>query len=55
MSRSWKRPETRLLAHIRFLARLREQGNERGAAFLAAHLPAVGHRATLDIAAQFGD
>ena len=49
-----KRPETRLLAHGPFLARLRAQGLERGANWLAAHLPAVGQRASLDVAAQFG-
>lgn len=49
-----QRPETRLLAHAPFLARLREQGRERGAAWIAAHLPAVGRHASLDVAACFG-
>ena len=48
-----RRPETRVLAHTPLLARLREQGVERGAAWLAAHLPAVGRHGTLDLAAQF--
>ncbi|MEO6407215.1 MAG: hypothetical protein ABIO45_00480 [Burkholderiaceae bacterium] len=43
-----------LCAHGPFPARLREQCQERGAAWLASHLPAVGRRALLDIAAPFG-
>ncbi len=49
-----QRPETRLLAHAPFLERLRTQGRERGTAWLASHLPAVGRQASIDVRTCFG-
>jgi NTE family protein len=45
--------ETRLLAHGPFLEQLRDQGRERGAAWLVEHAASVGRRSTLDMERWF--
>jgi NTE family protein len=49
-----QRTGTKLLAYGPFLQRLRTQGQERGAEWLARHAADVGRRATVDLAERFG-
>lgn len=51
---SLQRTDTKLLAYGPFLARLHDQGRERGAAWLQSHGADVGRRSTLDVQACFG-
>jgi NTE family protein len=51
---SLQRTQTKLLAYGPFLERLRAQGHERGAAWLAQHAASVGRQSTLDIQRHFG-
>jgi NTE family protein len=50
---SLKRAETKLLAHTPFLELLRDQGRERGEAWIAEHFEDVGRRSTVDVAKLF--
>ncbi len=50
---SLQRTDTKMLAYGPFLQRLREQGQQRGAAWVLQHAADVGQRATLDIEANF--
>lgn len=51
---SLQRSDTKLLAYGPFLERLREQGRERAAAWLADHAQDVGRRSTVDVNQRFG-
>lgn len=51
---SLERTETKVLAYGPFLDRLRAQGCERGADWLAKHAPDVGRRSTVDVNERFG-
>jgi NTE family protein len=51
---SLERTETKLLAYGPFLERLRAQGRERGAQWLAGHAADLGRRSSFDIHARFG-
>jgi NTE family protein len=48
------RTETRLIAHLPFLQRLRDLGRARAEGWLAAHGRAVGHRSSADLLRWFG-
>ena len=50
---SLERSKTKLLAYGPFLQRLRAQGQERGAAWLARHTADVGQRSSFDIHERF--
>ncbi len=47
------RSDTKLLAHGPFLEMLRDQGRERGSAWLAQNFASVGKRSTIDVRALF--
>ena len=47
------RAETRLIAHLPFLERLRDLGRARAQAWLAQHGRAVGHASTVDFARHY--
>lgn len=47
------RAETRMIAHLPFLERLRDLGRARAQAWLAEHGARVGHASTVDFARQF--
>ena len=51
---SLQRTETKLLAYGPFLERLREQGRERGAVWLADKAAGVGRHSTVDVHRHFG-
>jgi len=51
---SLERTETKLLAYGPYLARLRAQGRDRGAAWLARHAADVGRQSSIDIGERFG-
>ena len=46
--------ETRLIAHLPFLERLRDLGSERAQAWLARHGDALGRRSSVDLLRRFG-
>ncbi|MED5619714.1 patatin-like phospholipase family protein [Ideonella sp. BN130291] len=48
------RSETRLIAHLPFLQRLRDQGREHAAAWLAGDGHALGRRSSVDLVRLFG-
>jgi NTE family protein len=48
------RAETRLIAHLPFLERLRDLGSQRAHTWLAQHGAAIGRRATVDLLRTFG-
>ena len=50
---SLRRTETKLLAYGPFLERLRQQGRERGAAWLADRSEGIGRRSTIDVDQHF--
>jgi NTE family protein len=50
---SLRRTETKLLAYGPFLERLRDQGRERAAAWLADSFDSVGRRSTVDVHERF--
>jgi NTE family protein len=50
---SLQRTETKMIAHGPFLELLRDQGRERGQAWLAEHVDAVGNRTTVDLQKWF--
>jgi NTE family protein len=45
--------ESRLIAHLPFLERLRDLGRARAQAWIAEHGPRVGHEASVDLARRF--
>jgi NTE family protein len=47
-------PETRLIAHLPFLERLRDLGSGRAQAWLAQHGSALGRRSSVDLLRTFG-
>ena len=51
---SMERTETKMLAYGPFLERLRAQGQERGAQWLASHTADLGRRSSFDIHERFG-
>ena len=51
---SLQRTDTKLLAYGPFLERLREQGRERAAAWLAVDASAIGRHSTFDVNERFG-
>ena len=51
---SMERTETKMLAYGPFLERLRAQGQERGAQWLASHTADLGRRSSFDIHEHFG-
>jgi NTE family protein len=51
---SLERSDTKALTHTPFLELLRDQGSERGLAWLKAHASSIGKRGTLDIKKWFG-
>ncbi|HET9645406.1 MAG TPA: patatin-like phospholipase family protein [Burkholderiaceae bacterium] len=48
------RTETKLIAHLPFLQRLRDHGRQRASAWLAAHGSSVGRRSSVDLLRMFG-
>jgi NTE family protein len=48
------RSETKLIAHLPFLERLRDAGRARAEAWLAQHAPALGRRSSIDLVRTFG-
>ncbi len=51
---TFQQSETKLLAYGPFLEQLRDLGRERGRAWLASSLAAVGQRSSIDVEALFG-
>ena len=51
---SLERSDTKVLTHTPYLDLLREQGNERGMAWLKTHADCIGKRGSLDVNKWFG-
>lgn len=51
---SLERSDTKVLTHTPFLELLRDQGSERGVAWLKSHAASIGQRGTLDVKKWFG-